>query len=260
MDIIQQSFEYAPRCPWFDWDSILKEAHNLPYRNEKPYKKAELREQGKMIILGLVLLPGGLLLAYVDIYTRAAIPFGWLLGLVGAVLGVLLLFFGPLILLFTFMSGYSVAVDRLLHFIGIPFDCLGMGAGEISRRIRGLKDFSLQLILPSSRTNLADFVLAIDKRIGCRLDPHYDQVKQANMDVRMCFGRTRILRSMPWRKDDNVQYLVAIIDVQNPQKGTSPKKCQYVEIILMAVKSKAGNWYLTLPNHTQADWWIKFLY
>ncbi len=261
MRTIQQQGERRPDCPGFDWKCILKEAADLPFREDKLYQKAELQKMGLAIIVGLLLVPGGVLLAIVDIYTSAAIPFGWLLGLCGAAVGALCLVFGTLMFVIVGLNrDYKVTPSDLPDFVRIPFDSMGGAADVMKQQAQKLPDSSWQLMLPNSRNLLADFMLVVGEIMGRQLDSYCHQAKQRKADVRLCSGGTSVLYKVPWCKNDAVQYLGATIDVKGPRQGASSGQRRYAEITLVAVKSDAGKWYLALPKADQADWCVKFLW
>jgi len=72
-----------------NYETVVKEVSKLPLRDDNLYKWRAVWKGCKATLSGTGLVILGLLMVFIDIYTPARIPFGWLLGLAAAGLGVL---------------------------------------------------------------------------------------------------------------------------------------------------------------------------
>lgn len=247
-----------------DYEHVLKEVSQLPPRNDTLYKWRAVRKALFVTFLSFVLgvlgVVCGLVMVYIDIYTPARIPFGWLLGLLLFALCVLsLLLLAPTSIITIVMAikpTYTCNHDDVFDVVK-SIKQLGLNFKTTIKDIKLLDDLSLQLVLPSSRNKLEDFFRIIDKTLSDKLNQHQNPNfpnKKVSYSTKHEFQITTSSYS-----NDNIICGVAAIDVNVPQLG-EPKKVPFAEITVAAVKSDSGNWYLALPDLKYPELWIKFLH
>jgi len=120
--------------------------------------------------------------------------------------------------------------------------------------IEQLDDLALNLVIPSHREKLKDFLRIIDETLESELGKHHPPNLPPG---RVAYSVSHGFQVTPSSyRDDSIVCGVAGIDI--PKSAVSDKKVPYAEISLVAVKSDAGNWYLALPDLASPELWIRF--
>jgi hypothetical protein len=232
------------------WEAALEESSKLPHRDDQAYKSRAVWKFARYTLTCLVVAILGLLLAYIDIYTPARIPFGWLLGLFLAVVGGFCFFFCAIgTIVITIKPTYACDYTDVFGVINKSINVLGEDLDLAIKKVKGLDDLSLQLVLPSHRDKLESFLRVVDETLRNMMGPEQRPYK------------AKVFEATPSsRANDRVVVGVAEIQLLKYEFGKQePKKVPFANITLAAVKSNTENWYLTLPSLDNRASWINFL-
>ena len=238
------------------WEKIIEEVAELPPRDDQVYKGRAIRKGAFYTFISLVFTILGLLLIYIDIYTPARIPFGWLLGLFTAVVGGLFFIVSALgTIVITMKPTYVCDEYDVFDVVNKPLKVLGSNVESAIRKVEQLDTLSRHLVLPSQRNKLGDLLRVINKTLNGNLDK-YQNSTYPNLKVIYSIG-TGFMATPSSYRSDNIVCGVAKVEIKLPHP-TQSKKVPYAEITLAAVKSSNENWYLALPDLDTPGSWIKF--
>jgi len=254
-ETIQSRKEIAPKPFEPDNQNILREAAQLPPRDDNVYK---WRAVWKWTIRTLLCLGGavlGLTLAYIDLYTPARIPFGWLFGLFLTVFcGLVFLLLLLITILILIKPTYICDADDIFDVVK-SVKWLGSNTKFAVKEIGRLDDLSLQLVLPSHRGKLKDFLLTIDNIFRGKSDQYHNPYlarQKASYSISGFMAEYSTFK-------DNIMYGIASVEAEILYSASPPKKTEIAKVYVTAVKTGDGNWYLALPDLESPGSWIKFV-
>ena len=227
-------------------DNILAECSQLPFRDDQPYKWRSVGKNFRYILFPLGITILGLILMYIDLYTPTRFPFGWLIGLGVAIVFGLLFILGLLVSLFmVIIPTYICSDEDVFDVFTKILQLLKSGLDEAIVKVNELDDLSLQLILPSHRNRLVEFLKIIDEVVKSKGEQYQD----------VFYSGWSFWFPSSLKYNDNV--LAMKVGSLSLSMSTE-KDFASVKISVLAAKSDAGNWYLVLPDLNKPNRWIEY--
>ena len=236
------------------WAHALKELDNLPKRDDTAYKEKKKKEQTKgffwMLLISPIGILIGLVLVWVDLYTPAAIPFGWLLGLILAGMSGILMIGAPIGLLVSASTSsprYEVTSDDVYKPLGGLCWTLSLkGIDKTICQVGEMAPIYTSLILPSQRDKIGNFLKTI----------HTTLKNEVHTEKR--FRYELVINQEQERQDEDKGVKIGEIKISLGVQVASLNSNKFeikdvAKLAVAAIKSSQGDWYLVLPEYNEPE-------